>query len=426
MTKFAKGQSGNPDGRQRKPKDGETLALSVVNLAIPDQPREISRTSPFFTVNANESWIPFGSDNLFPQAIATLNRQSPVHRGILNNKAVYTSAKGFSLDEKNAKLKAFVSKANNKNQTLRKVVKNLIVDKYHSGNAYLEIVKGQGFLNIFHRDYTTARVSKDGKSILFHSDWTNVVNSIKNIKKIPLYPAFEKIDGQMRSVFHFKCYEPEFTYYGLPDWIASMDAAGICYKTNKWNLSRLDNSFVNSGVLLVEGNMSPKEAKKLKADFKKEFIGEGKQGKLLFLIKQLGEGGKTAQSNYTSFNDVKDADWLNLHKQGIQDLLISHNWFRSLSGLAEAGSMGNTQQIRNEYSVALNTVIEDDQEFFIEELKKILLADLGIDASTLAFINKPPISMIDLIDLDTILDEDEKRSIAGYAPRTIKKIPEEK
>ena len=48
-----------------------------------------------------------------------------------------------------------------------------------------------------------------------------------------------------------------------------MNAAVICYKTSKWNLSRLDNSMLSSGVLLIEGNMTDKEAKKLKEDYKK-------------------------------------------------------------------------------------------------------------------------------------------------------------
>ena len=398
--------------KERKSKAGETLALSVFNLAVPSYPNEVT----LHPLLGGDKWIPFGSDNLFPQAIAAINRQSPVHRGILNNKVIYTSAWGFTFDEKNKALKKFLDNANNKNETLHKIIRRLIVDKYHSGNAYLEIVKGKGFLNIFHKDYTTARTGKDGNSILLHGDWAKVQTKQNELKRIPLYPVFEKIDGQERSIIHFKSYEPEFTHYGIPDWVSSMDAAGICYKTNKWNLSRLDNSFVSSGVLLVEGNMSVKEAKKLKADFKKEFIGEGKQGKLLFLIKQLGDGNKAAQSGYTSFSDVKDADWINLHKQGIQDLIIAHNWFRGLSGIAEPGQLGNSQQIRNEYQLALNTVITGEQEFFMEEIRKLLLNELKIDASSLQFINKPPLSLMDAVDIGTVLTIDEQREILGYEP----------
>src|SRR3972149_1707536 len=185
--------------KERKSKAGETLALSVFNLAVPSYPNEVT----LHPLLGGDKWIPFGSDNLFPQAIAAINRQSPVHRGILNNKEI-----------------------------LHKIIRRLIVDKYHSGNAYLEIVKGKGFLNIFHKDYTTARTGKDGNSILLHGDWAKVQTKQNELKRIPLYPVFEKIDGQERSIIHFKSYEPEFTHYGIPDWVSAMDAAGICYKTN--------------------------------------------------------------------------------------------------------------------------------------------------------------------------------------------------
>lgn len=421
MARFKKGQSGNPDGRSRVKKPGEILELGIFNLAIPETPTEKTLSTFFSSYIINtKDWIDFGSDNLFPQAIAALNRQSPVHRGILNNKAIYTKGKGFSFDEKNIKLKTFIEKSDGKNNNLIKTIGNCIVDKYHSGNAYLEIVKGIGFINVFHRDYTTARVHKEGKHILFYSDWAHVSQAKGGeIKKIPIYPEFEKVDGNLRSVIHFKCYEPEFQHYGLPDWIAAMDAAGICYKTNKWNLSRLDNSFVGSGVLLVEGNFNgAKERKDLKTKILKEFTGEGKQGKLMVAVKQLGEGGKAAQSIFTPFNDVKDADWLSLHKQSIQDLIISHNWFRSLSGLAEAGQMGNTQQIRNEYQIAINTVVSAEQEIYLGEIKNLLKNELKIDSSSLAFINKPPVSIVDLLDPKTILTEDEQRGLLGYAPKT--------
>ena len=416
MARFEKGQSGNLEGRPRIKRGGEILELGIFNLAVPEVPTQ-TLSSPYFSIN-NKAWIDYGSDNLFPQAISALNRQSPVHRGILNNKVIYTQGGGFSFNENNVKLKAFVEKANSKNESLIKVIAKNITDKYHSGNSYIEVVKGKGYVNIYHKDYTTARIGKDRTDIkLYQGDWSKIVLE-KDLATIPIYPKFKKDGNAERSIIHIKSYEAGFVDYGVADWIAAMDAAGICYKTNKWNLSRLDNSFVGSGILLVEGNFNgAKERKELKTKILKEFTGEGKQGKLMVAVRQLGEGGKSAQSIFTPFNDVKDADWLSLHKQSIQDLIISHNWFRSLSGLAESGQLGNTQQIRNEYQIALNTVISIEQKIFLEEIKKILQNEAQIDASSLAFINKPPISIADLIDVKNVLTEDEQRALLGYAPK---------
>lgn len=412
---FEKGKSGNPYGRQRTPKPNETLALSVVSLSVPDFPSE-QRDSVQLVSNViigNEEWIPFGSDNLFPQAIAKLNRQSPVHRGIMNMKCFFLKGKGFIAGENEKKLQAFIDKANVNGESLRKIGSKLLKDDVHSGNAFVEIVKAGKFVSLYHKDYTTCRLSKDGKQVLIHSDWERVNSSKDKIKRIPLYPAFEKIDGAERSIFHFKTYEPEFEHYGIPDWVSALDAAGICYKTNKWNISRLDNSMISSGVLLVEGNLSPKEAKKLKGDFKKEFTGEGKQGKVLFLVKQLG-GGSVASTTFTPFNATKDADWLNLHKQAAEDLISAHSWFPSLSGRYAPGQLGNTQQIRNEYQIAMGTVIQSKQEQYLEAFQKIIQEQLNIDASSLLFRNELPISISDLLDPKQILSKNEQRALFGY------------
>ena len=176
MPKFKKGISGNKEGRPKTNPDG-TLSLSVVNLSIPDSPTEINKGNVYSAIR--DEWIPFGSDNLFPQAVSAINRQSAIHRGILNNKVIYTTGWGFTFDETNKKLDAFVKKANNKDETLRGVVKKIITDKLHSGNAFLELVTDtkKSFLNIFHRDYTTARVGKGGDTIKLHSNWANILTN---------------------------------------------------------------------------------------------------------------------------------------------------------------------------------------------------------------------------------------------------------
>ena len=46
----------------------------------------------------NERYWRWGSDNLFPNALALMSRRSPTHRRIINDKADYISGKGFTCD----------------------------------------------------------------------------------------------------------------------------------------------------------------------------------------------------------------------------------------------------------------------------------------------------------------------------------------
>ena len=77
----------------------------------------------------NLDWVVFGSDNLFPQAIAYLNRKAAVHRGILNNKTTYITGKGLICDEKEKELAALLLNANAEGESLRKVYKRKVYDK---------------------------------------------------------------------------------------------------------------------------------------------------------------------------------------------------------------------------------------------------------------------------------------------------------
>lgn len=388
---YKKGQSGNPDGRPPKVKPGTIIESGFINSAeTNNQPNPYDQKRQ--EINKNRPFQYFGSDNLFPDAVADLTRKSPSHRAILNNKVLYCVGKGFSTEDQF--LAKYIKSVNIKNESLSKVGRKIANDFLREGNAYMEVVKvkkDSKEIFLYHIDSTDCRLSKDGKYILLYDDWDRLMKNSsleKDLKKIPLYPNFEEIDGAMRCIYHFKDYEPKFKFYGVPSWVAAMDAAAIAYKTDKWNVSRLDNSFVSSGVLLLEGNVTPEEGKKIKEDFNKQFTGEQKQGKVFFVIKQLG-GGATS---FTPINSQNEGDWIQIKSQSNETLIMAHNWFTSLSGLATPGSLGTNQQVKTEYELAKSTTIADVQEFFLEEYKKIITEQTKLKTDDLAYIQRSPVS----------------------------------
>ena len=88
----------------------------------------------------SKEYIPFGTDNLYPQALAALYRKSVPLRGIIDSKVSYVKAAGFQVDEKDLKGLEFIKKVNLKNQSLTTVYSRYLTDKFFSGNSYLEIV----------------------------------------------------------------------------------------------------------------------------------------------------------------------------------------------------------------------------------------------------------------------------------------------
>lgn len=416
---FEKGQSGNPKGRTPISKN-KVLATEIVNAAsgVPDMP--VEKTKADYNNNVY-AWKKFGSDNLFPQALALMSRRSVVHRSIMYHKKNYVIPhKMLCQDETVLK---YIESVNANDESMVEVLGKSYLD-YQNGNCYLEIVKypktGGGFgVNLYHRDYTKARVkdidnSKDKTpAILFHPDWSKVFSRPELITEIPLYPNFKK-DGKVeRSIYHFKDYEAEYTDYGMPLFISALDVCAIAWKTNKWNVSRLDNTFHASGVLVLEGDYSPEDAKLLKESIKAAYSGEDNQGNLAVIIKQLG-GGET---KLTPFTASFDGDWTQLHDQANKDLVSAHVWQRSLCNMSDAAQLGNTTLIRNEYGLATR-IIENDQQFFLKRIKKILKDVGGMDASTLQFVNTSPVPITDLLDPKLIMTQAEQRECFGLNAMT--------
>ncbi|MFI3316585.1 MAG: phage portal protein [Rikenellaceae bacterium] len=328
----------------------------------------------------------WGDDNLFPLALAQMSRRSTIHRRIINDKADYIAGKGFVVDKAMKLTEQFLGSVNGTGESLRQLLNKLSFDKSLFGNAFLEIVtdSAQSFLSLYHHDASHCRVSKNEGHILMHPSWQAF--TAKDCVELPLYPLFEQQeDGTMRSMIHYKDYEPTFEHYGVPPYIAGMNVAAIAYKTDIWNISRLDNSFQMSGVMLLDDAVdSEAEAEKVMRSAQEKF--GGKPGQVLFVVK---DGSDTDNSRFIPLTSSSDGDWIDLHDQAVSDIVVAHSWYRALSGIDYTTSY-SSDRIIHEYEVALNTIILSEQEELMEPICMLIERFLGESTESLMIINRPP------------------------------------
>lgn len=349
-----------------------------------------NRVDPYITIGTtcaeSDKFWRWGDDNLFPYALALMSRRSTTHRRIINDKADYISGKGFSFDTEQNMLGAFIEHTNGGGESLRQMLNKLAFDKALFGNAFLEIVTDtqHSFLSLYHQDASRCRVAKDDKHILLHHDWTKFLAA--DARSLPLYPEFEiQSDGTTRSIVHYKDYEPMFEHYGVPSYIAGLNVSAIAYKTDCWNISRLDNSFQLSGVMMLDSAVdSEEEAEQIARTAEQKF--GGNPGQVMFVIK---DGCQADNSRFIPISSQNEGDWKSLHEQASTDIVVAHSWFRTLSGL-DYSSGFSAERILHEYEVALNTVIIGEQAELMEPVKSIINSILGVDTSSLQIINRPP------------------------------------
>lgn len=336
-------------------------------------------------VQSEQFWR-WGDDNMLPYALSLMSRRSTTHRRIINDKADYIAGKGFSYDEQQPLLARLVERANGEGDSLRAVLGRLAFDKSLMGNAFLEIVTDEEhtFLSLYHQDASRCRLARDGKHVILHHDW-NFYRAAEAVM-LPLYPHFERqADGSLRSVVHYKEYEPMFSHYGVPKYIAGMGVSAIAYKTDCWNISRLDNSFQLSGVMMLDASVgSEQEAEQIVQAAQRKFAGN--PGQVMFVIK---EGSENDNSRFIPVEARNEGDWSELHDQATSDIVIAHSWFRSLSGL-DYSSGFSAERILHEYEVALNTVILAEQEELLSPIKRVMREVVGIDPTSLEVVNRPP------------------------------------
>lgn len=307
----------------------------------------------------------------------------------MKSKAHYISGKGFAYDDKNVVLDNIVRRANG-GQSLYEVIKNVVFDKVMTGNAFIEVAILKGRLLLFHQDATRCRLScpnkegRGGDSVIISKDW--VRHNKTYDKELPLFPTFmQDSEGVYRSIVHISDYEPLFEHYGVPSYVAGIIDARIGSKTSNWNESRLDNSFQLSGVMEVQSSEdTDEELANLKNKIQSMYAGSSKAGKVLWMIANDAGGAK-----FTPISSSNEGDWANLHDISKYDLVTAHSWFVSLSGLDYTTGL-SSDRVLNEYNIALSTIITPEQTSIIEVLREILNV-VGIDGSSLEFVNKAPI-----------------------------------
>ena len=369
--------------------------FGVFNLAVPNNISEPKNIKSLRT-----KYVPFGDDNLFPQYLAELKRKSSTNRSVLAQKTIFTSGAKFVCE--NPELKKFVEDVNADHESLREVFKKLADDYYTFGNAYMECVIYDGGINLYHLDATKVRMSKTNKEVYINSDWCRYWDNEEKITRLPIYPRV----AHNKFVVHFKDYEPTFNYYGLPDYVAALEHIAVDYEIGKWNHTKFKNGFQPSAIVEISGDMGEEEAKKLVREAQKKFVGEGNNGKIMFIVKN----GDTSPANVSIIKDDQEGSWLDLQRVTDQNIITAHRWQPSLSGIVSSGKMNNTgSEIRIAYDLAMTTVIKDTSELLLNGIRRVLYNELGFDPRDLKIHYEPPVSYANDIDVKAVLTINEQR-----------------
>ena len=394
---------------------------------------------------SDNKWVRFfDNSDTFLKGLMALVNNSTTLRNILNQKTTLSMGDGFipfeaektpflqtfrnfvkkifGSDKRLEKLNDFIGNVNFNNETLEDVIKKVFFDYWAFGNAFVEFVEatrdGKAIVMIYHIPIHQVGIKKvDDTNIIKYigvsNDWETDQGT--TAKVLPIYPAFEKVNGSKRSAVHIKNYSPGFFYWGLPSNIASRFYAELEYRIPKYNISKFKNGFASSGVLQFFGNMTTAEAQTLIANFTAKFTDTGNNSKILAQV--LSD--EKYKVHYTPLEDKSDGSYMDLQKIASQGIVTGNEFTMGLSGFATTGKLGTNQQMRDEVDYVTNTTIKPVRRKVLQSIINPLITenqrvgslDKGI---MLGIANMNPISLSSQIDPNQVLLTSEKREILGF------------
>ena len=175
-------------------------------------------------------------------------------------------------------------------------------------------------------------------------------------------------DGTVRSMVHYRRLRTHVrTLRRAAPTSRGFNVSAIAYKTDRWNISRLDNSFQLSGVMMLDSTAdSEEQAERIIRTAEQKFAGN--PGQVMFVLKRGERRRQLALHTHhlAERGRLEDAPRPGRvgHRGGA--LVVPHAQRTRLRGGFSA------ERILHEYEVALNTVILGEQAELLEPIRRVI------------------------------------------------------
>lgn len=299
---------------------------------------------PIFKETRDKKYIKYGDDNRYPDYLTYLFDKSPNHGAICTGKANYIFGKGFENGD---------FPVNRIGDTLNDIAKKTILDTVIYGGFYLEIIwnAGRKISEIYHVDYTTIRIAKEG-GFFYKESW-----DIKLNREEPEHiPAFNPASPVGSQIFSCKEYRPGTRFYPLPDYIACNNSIETDIEITKFNLSSICNGMSPSKMIqFFKGEPTEDKKKEIELGFRRKFAGAENAGKFILVFNDANNVNQTVKVDDLSGSDL-DKMYIELGKSVQQSIFTGHKVTSGmLFGIKTEGQLGGSTELAIAYAIFQNT-----------------------------------------------------------------------
>ncbi len=376
---------------------------------------------PIFKEVKGKDYVLYGTDkkfyNRYPDFLISLYNESSIHNAIINGKVKYIAGQGWVVDKKvtlseSTEINSWINEVGN--ESLFSFTEKIAKDReLFGGFCFQPIWNKNERVGLYHIDFSKVRVSADGESFFYTSNWKVAKPQLNKD-----YKVFSKFDFNKKgkdTLVYFKDYRPDLQDYPLPNYQAGINYISADIDISKFVASNTANGF-SAGTIVNLYNGEPEDLskKKIEKQFKDKFTGSENAGGIVISFNDKDTKG--AEIIPISDNG-QDNRFINLNEQVKASIFTCHEATNPvLFGVkGENGLSNNADEIRTASEYLQNMYVTPKQRVFIDLINEFAVLNGWSKCLTIRNLTTVKAQLSEQTLLQ-ILDTNELRAIAGYEP----------
>jgi hypothetical protein len=371
---------------------------------------------PHLVENANQDWISFGQDNLYPNYLLDLFLGSAINGALIKSIGAMIYGEGLAAtnaDDNTDTKESYLRLTELLENSDDDVLKDLAMDLKLFGGCYVNVIWSRDRSKIAKMRHIPAQYIRSGKMIdgeietyYYSADWSKTRKA--EFKPRP-YKAFDTEDRtQASQILMIRDKNPALFYGFAPDYVAATDYIQLDLEIAQFHLSNISNGmFPSMAINFANGVPTEEERRTIERQINQKFTSSGNAGKILITF---NDGKESAPEIVPIDSNGSSEKYQFLSTEVVNKVLSGHRVTSPLLfGIrAEGGGLGsNADELRDSFSLFNNTVVIPFQNVLLKGLNKVFkVNDISLD---LYFKTLKPADFIDLEVTKTQSEEDQEK-----------------
>lgn len=317
----------------------EEKNLHALNFAK-DIPKHVE---PY--VKGNDTFRPYGKDNLYPYSLLDLYNGSPIHSSIINTKANFIYGAGL-LNEENTLISTKVNSVDDLQSFTKKVILDFLLFNYFCVEVIYNIANEP--IEYHFVPAHLVRTNNEKDKFWYFEDLKNYRN------KYVIYDRYRpNSDNSKSKIFYYEGYRPSANLiYPSPDYEGTIKSIWTDIAIRDFNLNNIKHHFSVSTIItmFLGSNVSEEVKRQILRDIKDCYTGEHGQ-KVLLDFQNPGGAGQAAEVKNISPNDW-DKTYEAISRSVVENIYQGHSITNPmLFGVKTEGQLGGATELETSYEI---------------------------------------------------------------------------